>query len=174
MPQLRYLIYLLAAALLTIWVVGAPGGPVGSALSKTRGAVDPRVGVRAEATENARRQVTYAIHRNFATFIPLVEIHDKGDEMQLLVPSFMFEAPDTAKAVMEGLMITFIDAPGMRLRVHAPSDMGEEERLRLWRLTDKAVALASIPNSSLDFSQAPAAPGGWVTFIFTTGFHRHP
>lgn len=172
MPKLRYLVSMLAIALLMLWAVGTPRGPVGAALSQARGPVDPRVAERAQFMIDAERRITYALHRQFANFGPLVELQQTDREFQVLIPRFMFEGADTSKPVMEALMLAFIDAPGMRLRVHAPSDMGEEERLRVWRLTDKAVSLAAIPPSSLDFSRAPAAPGGWVTFIFTSGMGR--
>ncbi|WP_370160407.1 hypothetical protein [Limimaricola soesokkakensis] len=175
MPTLRDLASLLSLALLVIWLVGSPGGPVGSALSQARGSVDPRVAERAAFMAVAQRQVSNAVRRSFAALVPLVELHQNGAEMQVLIPHFMFKAPDTSRAVMEALMQSFIDAPGMRLRVHAPRDLGREMRLRLRRLTDKAFWLAAIPPSSLAFTWArdPAAPSGWITFIFTSGMGRY-
>ncbi len=72
-------------------------------------------------------------------------------------------------------MRSFINAPGMRLRVHAPRDIGREMRLRLRRLTDKAFWLAAISASSLAFTQPgtrPRSAAGWLTFIFASGMGR--
>lgn len=170
---MRYVVSLIALALMVIWVVGTPSGPVGSALSKTRGSVDPRVAERSEFLRTSERRVRYAVHRAFAAFEPIVEIENFEGGVHVHVPIFAFEDSLLAEEIHGALERVFRDAPGQRLRAQVPTTVENELKLQLWRGLDKAALNAAIPPTSYrvdDWPNAVPGPGGdVVALIFTSG-----
>ena len=172
MPRIRYL-SALVLALLFLWAIATPDGLVASALSRARGPVDPRVIERSELFERAERRIRYAVHVNFTSFVPIIDIENSMGGAHVHVPLFAIEDPALAARIEESLAHSFLDAPGQRLRVQIPTTVDPEIRVRLQRLTQDAARTGAVPPSSYHIDDWPTAisgPGGDViSFVFTSG-----